>query len=304
MLATINLITGCATTSPPNGHETHRTCFESAGNTLCGTLMLPDTGSAPAPVTIFVHGDGPADADYFGYYRSIWNALANSGIASFSWDKPGVGDSGGNWLDQSMEDRAAETTAAALHLAQRPDIDAENIGVIGFSQAGWVLPRLANEEWLDYLVLGSTAIDWTDQGDYMMQRRWGTRAVSDPDGYQSAVERDQLFDDLMQNNDKTHDDYIELIRQTGGSDADVKTAMSPSRFDFARRNMNENAVQTLNNINVPVLGLFGTDDLNVDVMDSLSVYKSIFKKTPTVDFNYHIYPGATHALTKSWLYNK
>lgn len=300
----VGMCSGCAVTSGLNDHETHRSCFESASNTLCGTLVLPDADRGSVLVAIFVHGDGPADADYYGYYRPFWNSLAKSGIASFSWDKPGVGDSSGNWLDQSMEERAAETSAAARHLAQRAEIDAKKIGVIGFSQAGWVLPQLASKAWLNYLVFVSTAIDWTQQGNYMMKRRWGSRATSDPDGYKRAAERNQLINELLQNNDKTHGDYLELIRQTGSSDANVKNAMSPSRFAFARRNMHENAVASLSNINVPVLALFGADDLNVDIENSVSVYKRVFNEPPTAQFSYRIYSGATHGLTKSWLSNR
>jgi len=38
----------------------------------------------------------------------------------FSWDKPGVGASTGNWLHQSMSDRADETLSAINALWQVP----------------------------------------------------------------------------------------------------------------------------------------------------------------------------------------
>jgi len=63
--------------------------------------------------------------------------------------------------------------------------------------------------------------------------------------------------------------------------------------------MHENTVPTLSDINVPVLALFGADDLNVDIEHSLSVYKRIFNEPPTAEFTYRIYSGATHGLTKS-----
>ncbi len=293
VLASAVYLTGCAA---------NRTEFSAAGNELSGVLTLPEHTNGPVPVAIFVHGDGAANADYYGYYQSFWRTLADRGIASFSWDKPGVGRSSGNWLDQDMEDRASEVVAAAGILAERPEIDAARIGVIGFSQAGWVLPRLANETWLNYLVFASTAIDWTEQGDYLFDRRWAARSESDPDGYRRAIEQDRQFSALLHDDNADHEDYLESYRQLVSTN--TVDAMSPSRFHFARRNLHENATAALSDIRVPVFALFGADDLNVDIENSLKVYRRIFDAPPAIDFISRVYPGANHQLAKSDIYNK
>lgn len=276
-----------------------RVSVNAAGNKLNGVLIMPKRVAGPAPVLIFVHGDGPANADYYGYYQPFWRALAERGIASFSWDKPGVGNSNGNWLDQNMNDRAVEVVAAANVLASRPEIDAAHIGVIGFSQAGWVLPRLAGEKWLDYLIFVSTAINWRDQGDYLFRRRWASRIHSDPDGYQDAIERNKRFDDLYQETDAGYDQYLELMMQIDGG-----SPKSALRFAFEKRNMYEDASQNLAKIRVPVLALFGEDDLNVDVDASLTEYKHVFNIPPKVDHTLRAFPNATHQLTKSTISNR
>ena len=61
-----------------------------------------------------------------------------------SWDKPGVGDSSGDWHNQSMMNRAEEVVSAIQFLKSRDDIDIDKIGLIGWSQAGWVLPLAAS----------------------------------------------------------------------------------------------------------------------------------------------------------------
>ena len=80
--------------------------FESNGNQLTATLASPPNNRAVG-VAVFISGDGPINADNqdIGYWP-IWEAFADAGWASLSWDKPGVGGSTGNWLDQTMGDRA------------------------------------------------------------------------------------------------------------------------------------------------------------------------------------------------------
>ncbi|HEJ7009236.1 TPA: alpha/beta hydrolase, partial [Serratia marcescens] len=81
----------------------------AGGNRLTGTLVLPQHAPVKPGVVVFVHGDGPANASRDEGYYGIWEAMAQQGYAVLSFDKPGVGGSGGNWLHQTMADRARET---------------------------------------------------------------------------------------------------------------------------------------------------------------------------------------------------
>lgn len=106
----------------------------NGSQTLDGVLAKPP-GGGPYGLVIFVHGDGPADATYDGYYRPYWESFARAGYASLSLSKPGVSGSEGDWLDQSMDDRAAEVAAAIAWAKSRPDIDTGRIGLWGTGQA-------------------------------------------------------------------------------------------------------------------------------------------------------------------------
>ncbi|EPU0991937.1 alpha/beta hydrolase family protein [Cronobacter turicensis] len=74
---------------------------------LEGTLTRPDGVSNP-PVVVLIHGDGAQDRWSQGGYLPLVNDLLAKGIAVYSWDKPGVGESRGNWLAQTMRDRSDE----------------------------------------------------------------------------------------------------------------------------------------------------------------------------------------------------
>jgi uncharacterized protein len=98
---------------------------------LKGVLALPATGRKPFGLVVFVHGDGPMDATRETFYRPAWEAIAKAGYASLSWNKPGVQGAPGNWLRQSMQDRAQETLDAIAWAKTRPDIDPARIGLWG-----------------------------------------------------------------------------------------------------------------------------------------------------------------------------
>jgi pimeloyl-ACP methyl ester carboxylesterase len=54
-----------------------------------------------------------------------------------------VGESEGNWTRVGIEGRADDIYAVARFFQDHPTIDAENVGLIGHSQGGWVVQQAA-----------------------------------------------------------------------------------------------------------------------------------------------------------------
>lgn len=146
---------------------------------LHGVLALPEHGNGPFGLVVFVHGDGPQDATGETFYRPMWESFAAAGYASLSWDKPGINGAPGDWLDQSMDDRAAETHAAIRWARARPDIDAARIGVWGASQAGWVLPKVAAQDpGLQFMIVVSPRSTGSNRADTTPSRSWPNKTPS------------------------------------------------------------------------------------------------------------------------------
>lgn len=230
--------------------------FTSAGHTLQGTLILPPGRSSP-PVVAIVHGDGPQDRWSNGGYLPLVNALLARGIGVYSWDKPGVGGSGGNWLAQTMSDRASEAAQAVNLLRQQPGLTTSRIGLLGFSQAGWVVPQASRIAPGDFAVLIGPAIDWREQGLWFMRQRLSAEGVA----------------------------AREIDRQLAQEHADVMQRFTPQRIalpcaatctreDFERRNADANALQDIRRMTVPVMVLMGEDDRNVDPWNTLPLWRS------------------------------
>jgi hypothetical protein len=128
--------------------------FRSGDETLVGDLVLPD---APGPhhAILTIAGTGPQnrygdmvlpDGEILPHsrYRWISKRLAQAGIASFYWDKRGVGQSTGGErrAGDPPGDRDAYTSVmtdvedahSALHfLSEQPDVDSARIAVMGRS---------------------------------------------------------------------------------------------------------------------------------------------------------------------------
>lgn len=110
--------------------------FANGDVRLGGTLTIASTGGKHAAV-ILVHGSGPEDRDYMLPFARF---LVRRGIAVFGYDKRGVGASTGDWKTASFEDLAEDAIAAFKYLKTRNDIEPTQIGLLGVSQAGWVMP--------------------------------------------------------------------------------------------------------------------------------------------------------------------
>jgi alpha-beta hydrolase superfamily lysophospholipase len=116
--------------------------FHHADSRIVGDLHLPPAASAEAPVPAVV-GSGPAAGEYARNWEDIGARLAAVGIAYFGYDKPGCGESTGDYTGLTLHDRAQETLAAVAAVAAEPEIVADRIGLLGGSQGGWVAPLAA-----------------------------------------------------------------------------------------------------------------------------------------------------------------
>ncbi|WP_447877297.1 alpha/beta hydrolase family protein [Serratia fonticola] len=140
--------------------------FEHHQDILEGTLILPP-GKISPPLVVLVHGDGAQDRWSEGGYIPLVKFLVAQGIAVYSWDKPGVGASSGNWLAQTLSDRADEAASALRKLKQEPEFKHSDIGFLGFSQAGWVVPKASQQVKTDFVILVGAAINWRAQGIFI-----------------------------------------------------------------------------------------------------------------------------------------
>jgi pimeloyl-ACP methyl ester carboxylesterase len=136
------------TISRPNDVQIN---IPSNGFSLAGTLSRPaQSTAARLPAVVLVAGSGPTDRDslLFGIpiLGQIAGALADAGYVVVRYDKRGIGQSGGRAEAATLADYADDVRAAVKLLADRKDVDAKRIAVIGHSEGGLVALMAAEKD--------------------------------------------------------------------------------------------------------------------------------------------------------------
>jgi len=140
--------------------------FINSGTTLAGTIFKP---RAPSAAVVLVHGSGQEKR-----MIEMASLLATEGIAVLTYDKRGVGKSGGvyagpevgtNNIDAANLNLLAldASAAAKVLLAQLPAYHGP-LGLIGSSQAGWIIPLAAKKNRkISFIVLFSGPVVTTPE---------------------------------------------------------------------------------------------------------------------------------------------
>ncbi|MFI8939544.1 alpha/beta hydrolase family protein [Streptomyces syringium] len=268
--------------------DEQRVSIRHGGHTLKGVLATPKDGRERHGLVVYVHGDGPLDATHDDGYKPLWEANAKAGYASLAWDKPGVAGAPGDWLDQSMDDRADEAAAAISWARARPDIDGDRIGLWGASQAGWVLPKIASKVPVRFVIAVSPAINWLRQG------RYNLLAELRADGASAArTEAEIARSDTTRRLLARHATFGEYVKAMGGEAG----GMTAGRWVFISKNHTADATRDLRALRgIPVLLTLAGHDINVDTADTERVYREVLDTGGALTVKR--YPDATHSLLK------
>lgn len=286
LLSMLIMANWCHLAFASNTAQFHR--FNHGEQSLSAYYKAPDHGGQVKGIVIFVSGDGEIPYDAHGYYDAIWEVLLNSGYAIFSWDKPGIGDSSGNWLEQSMADRKSEVQAAITYVKRTYPAQSDRLGIFAFSQAGWVVPALVREQQdVSFMIGVGFAVNWMEQSWYMTQVRLKREGASEAEIRQAETR--YLAEHSFWEGNPSYADYL----QTLGDSDDV---MSEERFYFVKRNVNSDSSEDFAGIKKPLLMLLGKNDELVNVENTYQVLTSIFGKSSNVTIK--LIPNATHGLLK------
>lgn len=117
---------------------------------LAGTLYLPPGVKRPCPAVVQLHGSAPTrHVDQWFYFTST---CLRSGLAVLAYDKRGCGASTGRFRSFTVasssklfDQLASDGAAAHAWLRKQEGIDPERVGLVGGSQAGWIMPLVAEK---------------------------------------------------------------------------------------------------------------------------------------------------------------
>lgn len=238
--------------------------FESNQGTIEGMLVTPKDNKEKLPLLIFVNGDGSTDKTNSGQYEPLMERMTEKGYACLSWNKPGVKRTEGDWQEQSMEDRADEVLDAIKFAKMQPEINGEEIGLIGFQQAGWVLPKVSEKtDEIDFNILVAPSNNWIEDTKYSL-------AIRSDKAKDTEKEKAKLLKDFDESAELfgANDNYDDYKKAAG-----KERALPETRWKYKYLNFQEDVSGQLKNYYSPVKLIVGGKDGSVDSKNSLKVYK-------------------------------
>lgn len=232
--------------------------FESQGETLAGSILKPKKIFA---AVVIVHGSDPVKRE-----MEFAKLLAKEGIAVLTYDKRGVGESGGVYVGPSVGSNNIDSTnlnllsydASAAIKTLRIYLKNEKIpiGLVGFSQAGWIIPLTAEKNKdVNFMVIFSGPVIST-----LEQLR-----------FQFYTNGNESFWD-------THNE----------SDAREHIKNDPDKYQFVETDPQKQ----LSKLTIPGLWIFGGKDIQVPVVLSVENLEKL--KATGKRYEYSLFPALGH----------
>jgi uncharacterized protein len=268
--------------------------FSSGDVRLAGTLISPSTGGKH-PAIILVHGSGAENREYILPFARF---LIRHGMAVFGYDKRGVGGSTGDWNKASFEDLAGDVVAAFNYLKTRNDLDPAQIGLLGVSQAGWIMPLAAvRAKDLAFLISISgagvppaeTTIDQAQ--NEMSARGMKPQTVAD---IVAIMKLQYQFARTGRGWDEYAAEREKLAARMGPPPDTMPGTPDHPYWQSIQQSYFYDPAPTLGQIEVPVLALFGELDNNILAEKNKAAWESALKAGDHRDYTLRILPKANH----------
>lgn len=270
--------------------------FASGDLQLSGTLISPLAGQRH-PAVVLVHGSGPANRESILPFARF---LVRHGVAVFGYDKRGVGESAGDWTTASFEELAADVVAAFEYLKTRSDIDGGQIGLLGVSQAGWIMPLAAvRAKDIAFLISVSGAGIPAAETTVDQARNEMTAGGMRPQMVAKIVELMRLQYDFARTGEGW-DAYASgreaLAARIGSPPETFPGTPDHPHWQVIRRLYFYDPAPTLRQLRAPALALFGELDNNIVAEKNRAAWEAALEAGGHEDYSLRILPNANHYL--------
>ena len=271
--------------------------FKSKDFFIAGDFITPDEGNLH-PVIMMIHGSGYATRDGAVPFNPLIEIFLRNGFAVLTWDKPGCGESRGNFYNEISE-RANIILDALKVLNKNTSMDNSKIGLWGISQAGWVMPKALGKtnEIAFMVVVGGGGEDSIEQFAYQVGQ-----VVARDGGSQEEIENAEKYWSQM-SKASTYNEYREaadvlvnipsVIEYTGLTIVEENNWSARSRDEDSFYD----PMVDIKLINIPMLVLYGELDKNVDPVQGAGAYQNAFNISGNEDYQIEVIEGAGHILT-------
>ena len=294
--------------------ETEELAFEHEGKRLVGLFDAPDAVEARS-LLLVVHGHGRTNVVAQNWYATLRKRMVSIGVATYMWDKPGCGQSEGTYDHmRPVQQEAKEVRAAMRHLRAIGAPGAEAIGFFGSSRAGWTVPLVIASErdarfWIS--VSGTSA---TENFGYLLRENLRIEGRSDAEI--EALHAEWMAANEVLRTGGTYEEARRVSSRLRGDPFMKEFFPGLSKDDFLLHQeqlIESNPVvdpetglliyiegfeEVLQQVECPVLAVFGERDRNVDWRETRALYESTLGAREPSLLTVRTFPQGNHNLKK------
>ena len=295
------------TPHPPFPYKTEEVVIknEKGGSALAGTLTIPKNTDNSTPIVIMVSGSGQQnrDEEVFEHkpFAVIADYLARNGIASFRYDKRGVGKSTGDILNATTADFANDAEAVMNWIRENKQFG--KVGILGHSEGGLIAYMLgAGNDTPDFIVSiagpavqGKEIIAWQNKMTLM------NSGFSEPDAEKFRNALTKVFEYKLKNPDSTsiNQELIdEFYSDSKINPLNAKLVASLKSVLTAKANnhwmmffLGYNPAKDLRSLKIPAFIIYGEKDQQVPPELNYDLATKLASKAKVI-----IYPGLNHLM--------
>jgi pimeloyl-ACP methyl ester carboxylesterase len=260
--------------------------FQSGPLTLAGSLMLP-SAEGRFPAVLLLPGSGEVDRNEnarklpINAFREIAIHLAGQGIATFRYDKRGVGASQGVHMGTGFFDHVDDAAAALAWLKSQEQVEEGKVFILGHSEGSALTTRLAGAgaEVAGIILLAG----WARNSEELLL--WQAEQVVPASGGLNAWLIKLLHIDIRKA-------QIKQLANIKNSKKDVYRQLYVKiNAKWLREFLSYTPGDDLVKIHASVLAIIGSKDIQVDPADM-----PVMEKMVKGEFEGHILPDVTHIL--------
>jgi pimeloyl-ACP methyl ester carboxylesterase len=280
--------------------------FQTGDITLRGWLVTPG-GPGPHPAVVLLHGAGPQTGN--GMPAKIYgNAFLRSGIAVLTYDKRGVGGSGGTFRRNRYRDFVDDGISAVRYLQSRSDVAAGSIGLFGSSESGWFVPEIALRAGdVAYIVNRvAPALPWIETNLWENRHELLKAGVEGETLEESLRLREQAWrfyleldtDPALANGETWRRIDAELAafdRENRGNYIPKLTEYDPEYYKSLAAFIGYDPQPYIEQIRIPMLYVYAENDDNVPTSESVA-YLEALRAQEGRDIEIRVIPGVKHAM--------
>lgn len=260
-------------------------------------------GERPRATVILVHGNDPETRE-MGF---IIPFFVCNGVNVVSYDQRGVGESAGDWFLNGPGQRADDVEAIYDVVRSDAHVDAQRIGIWGFSNGGWTAPLVSIHRPVAFMILKSAPTESLAQNiDYEVEQTM--RRHNAEDASPQAIALWHAFESSLDGSVSWS--YTKRLYDVDAKqpwfqyslmpDLGISIPPPPSKIAGLRRLVTFDPTQTLLSVSsTPTLALYGALDRNVDAADSAAHLRDYLRRAGDRDVTIKMYPTAGHQLIVS-----